>query len=66
MMQFQDKTAISRRKLLKGSSALTLCSVAFPLQSSLADIVKARQAKQAQKLECPICQSIHGNRDCSG
>jgi hypothetical protein len=66
MMQFQDKTAISRRKLLKGSGAIALCSLVIPLQSSLADIVKARKPKQAQKLECPICQSIHGNKDCSG
>jgi hypothetical protein len=65
-MQFEDKTAISRRKLLKGSGVIALCSVAIPLQSSLADIVKTRQPKQARKLECPICQSIHGNRDCSG
>jgi hypothetical protein len=64
IMQFE--TAISRRKLLKGSGAIALCSLVIPLQSSFTDIVKARKPKQATQAECPICQSIHGNRDCSG
>jgi hypothetical protein len=65
-MIYQLETAISRRKLLKGSSAIALCSIVILLQSSFADIVKASKPKQAAMLECPICQSIHGNRDCSG
>lgn len=65
-MIYQLKTAISRRQLLKGSGAIALCNVVIPLQSSFADIVKVRKPKQATAAECPICQSIHGNRDCSG
>jgi anaerobic selenocysteine-containing dehydrogenase len=65
-MIYQLETAISRRKFLKGSGAIALCSVVIPLQSSFTDIVKARKPKQATPAECPICQSIHGNTDCLG